>query len=90
MSHRLPVALALTTALLASGCAPTPPTHVPAVEVCPPAPPAVECPTFPSRGIHLRDLLAAWETARAAHTTCRAAVTAWANAYRECAMNEGE
>ena len=49
---------------------------------------AIECPDFPARGIPLRDLLAAWEVARAAHATCRAAVTAWADAWRECARNE--
>lgn len=84
MSHRLLGAVALTLTTLASGCAPSPPAHVPAIEVCPPAPPAVECPALPSRGSTLRDLLAAWVSARAVHAECRAALGAWEDSHRRC------
>ena len=82
MSHRLPPPLALTVSLLTAGCATTP--TAPSVEICPPAPPAVECPAFPARATTLRGLLTAWETAQAAHAACSAALDAWREAHRGC------
>lgn len=77
MPHRLS---ATGLALLAAACSPQPPP----AEVCPPAPVAVECPGFPARGSTLRELLRAWEQARAVHAECHAALGAWEIAHRNC------
>ena len=84
MPPRLQAALALTAALLSAGCAQPPAIPPTAVEVCPPAPPAVTCPDLPGRGDTLRDLLLAWAAAEAAHAECRAALRSWHTAYSAC------
>ena len=84
MSRGLSAALALSTALLVAACAPRPAIPPAAVEVCPPAPPAVECPAWPDRGDTLRDLLLAWAAAEAVHAECRAALSTWETAHRRC------
>ena len=84
MSDRLPATLALIAALLSAGCAQRPAIPPPAVEVCPPAPPAVECPPLPARGETLRDLLLAWTAAQAVHAECQASLRAWEAAWRHC------
>lgn len=84
MSRGLSAALALSTALLVAGCDRRAAIPPPAVEVCPPAPIAVECPPWPDRGDTLRDLLLAWATAQAVHAECRAALSTWEIAHRDC------
>lgn len=83
MPHRLHIAILLALALT-TGCAGKRTVVKVKVEPCPPVAPKVSCPNLPQRGSTLRELLIAWEEAKATREVCAEALKAWQDSFQGC------
>ena len=55
------------------------------VRVCPAQLMPSTCPAFPDKGKTLRELLIAWEKAKAGHVQCAVYLQAWKSTWQACA-----
>ena len=72
---------------LLSGCGGTKTVLKSVIEPCPTSAPDVTCPPMPDKGTTLREMLEAWETAKARHAQGAAAITAWQTSWKGCAKH---